>query len=276
MQASKLSRLPAQPFCLSLHIRHPWLDPAQISRELGCEPDEAFAAGEPRKPRGGAAGSGVHAETHWAATLDPVFWRWPGHPRSAEPQGGHAVAEPAWTACDPGNPLPADRPARFKLLIARGRAQGYLTDAQLKEHLPDVADDAGQLEEVSKTLAELHIPVHAQGSKALATLRRFTAGAGSDLYEHVARNLVLHLRNPALHLSGVLNLVCFRLAREHATFLERVRSEGGSVRLLVTLTSRGVHGLSIVPELSARLAQLGIRLELAMGSPAGRSRHSDA
>jgi hypothetical protein len=163
---------------------------------------------------------------------------------------------------DPPSPragLPADRPLRFRRLIALGRQQGYLTDAQLKSHLPDESQDPMQLRDVVRTLAELGIAVHEQASRALATIQR--AGGLGVLDERVVPDATVQL-------AWVLHLVCSRFARQHASFFARIREAGGSVRLLVTLSSQAVHGLSIRPELSSRLAQLGIHLELALAGGA--------
>lgn len=65
------------PFQLSLHVRHPSVDPAEISRELGLEATESFRAGEPRHSRSGVAATAVHGETYWVAVLDPVAWSAP-------------------------------------------------------------------------------------------------------------------------------------------------------------------------------------------------------
>jgi hypothetical protein len=70
MQANRPPESPAPPFRLSLHIRHPSIDPDEISRELRCGADESFRAGQPRN-RGARS---VYAETYWAATLGPQFW----------------------------------------------------------------------------------------------------------------------------------------------------------------------------------------------------------
>jgi hypothetical protein len=293
MQAPRPSRQPAaQPFFLSLHIRHPSLAPAEISHELGCEPDEAFGAGEPRRSRTGA---GVYGETYWVATLGPSFWRDPFHPsadlagkkapasvavepdvmdrirrvthaalESLTPEEARALRtrfgiDPAAPA-SPGTGLPVDRPSRFKLLVALGWQQGYLTDAQLRAHLPDESCDPVQLQDVVRTLAELGIPVHEQASRAVATIQR----APGALDERLARDATVQL-------TWVLHLVCSRFVWQHAAFFKSVRQGGGSVRLLLTLSPQAVHGLSIPPELSSRLAQLGIHLELALaGGARGR------
>src|SRR5580704_7190226 len=77
MQVRKRSVAQATPYQLSLHVRHPSADPAEISRELGLEATESFRAGEPRQSRSGLAATAVHGETYWVAVLDPMVWSAP-------------------------------------------------------------------------------------------------------------------------------------------------------------------------------------------------------
>jgi hypothetical protein len=74
MPEPRASRRPAPSFRLSLHIRHPSIGPADISRELELEADESFAAGQPRRSPSGAALESVYCETYWAAALEPERW----------------------------------------------------------------------------------------------------------------------------------------------------------------------------------------------------------
>jgi hypothetical protein len=76
MPVNKFAKVSAPPFQLSLHIRHPSLDPREISRELQFEADEAFSAGEQRKVAGGAISpmTLAHQETYWAAILSASFF----------------------------------------------------------------------------------------------------------------------------------------------------------------------------------------------------------
>lgn len=245
----------APAFCLSLHIRHPSLDPQEISRQLRLTAADAFGAGEPRRSRH-SVGGGVHGETYWAAQLDPMYWR-RRLPVEAAPSAESAV------------PLPEDREERFKLLVERGHAQGYLTHAELRAHLPGESGAGGpDLHEVVRTLGEQGIPVHEQASPALEAIQRGRVFDLDPLKNYLERH-------PAMHLVEVLSLVCLRLATRHAAFLQKIRAAGGSVRLLVTLSARAVQGLTMTPELTARLAQLGITLELAL-APGASERRSKA
>jgi hypothetical protein len=73
MEARQLD-LPAQPFQLSLRVRHPSIDPREISRELCIEAEYSFRAGEARNSRGRTSHVSSHAESYWFAPLGPVLW----------------------------------------------------------------------------------------------------------------------------------------------------------------------------------------------------------
>ena len=71
MEARRAAPQPAYPFQLSLRIRHPSIDPAEISRQLRIDAEHSFRAGEPRES-GRSSVAPVHAESYWLATLDPA------------------------------------------------------------------------------------------------------------------------------------------------------------------------------------------------------------
>jgi hypothetical protein len=72
MEARDLSPDRVPQFELSMRIRHPSLDPMEISRELQLEPEHSFKAGEPRTSSSGIAAAAVHAESYWLCHLDPA------------------------------------------------------------------------------------------------------------------------------------------------------------------------------------------------------------
>ena len=72
MEARKLSKPQPLPFELSFRIRHPSMDPAELSRELGLEATHSFRAGEPRRP--GSDAISLHGESYWLGALDPTSW----------------------------------------------------------------------------------------------------------------------------------------------------------------------------------------------------------
>jgi hypothetical protein len=85
MEARGLSNPDPQPFQLSLRIRHPSIDPTDLSREFKIEAEHSYRAGDPRPTRSGIAPASVHAESYWLGTLNPAKWppdiSFPEHPR---------------------------------------------------------------------------------------------------------------------------------------------------------------------------------------------------
>ncbi|MEJ0008990.1 MAG: hypothetical protein WDM77_22150 [Steroidobacteraceae bacterium] len=115
MPAKRRISAHATPYQLSLHVRHPSVDPAEISRELGLAAVESFRAGEPRRSRSGVAATAVHGETYWVAVLDPMGWSAP----SAMAKAGSRVTEQF---------LAALLPQEAKMLRARfGLEEGEVT-----------------------------------------------------------------------------------------------------------------------------------------------------
>jgi hypothetical protein len=76
MPVQKLPRPLTNKIQLSLHIRHPSLQPEEISKEMRWLPVDSFAVGEPCQA---SIGSGtelaprLHTESYWVATLDAAF-----------------------------------------------------------------------------------------------------------------------------------------------------------------------------------------------------------
>jgi hypothetical protein len=85
MEARKLLEPTRRPFQLSLRVRHPTMDPAEISRELNIQAEHSFRAGERRPSRSGIPDS-VYAESYWIGVLKPVERvidiSFPGNPQS--------------------------------------------------------------------------------------------------------------------------------------------------------------------------------------------------
>lgn len=72
MEARKLRQADSEPFQLSLRIRHPSIDPDDLSRELSIEAAHCFRAGDPRPSRTGIAS--VYPESYWLGALSPANW----------------------------------------------------------------------------------------------------------------------------------------------------------------------------------------------------------
>jgi hypothetical protein len=81
MEARKLSEPAATPIQLSLRIRHPAIDPVEISRSLEIEAEYCFKAGEAR--RSGVRGrvAGQHSQTYWLAPITSESWADPIEPQ---------------------------------------------------------------------------------------------------------------------------------------------------------------------------------------------------
>jgi hypothetical protein len=56
-------------FTVSLHIRHPSIDPARITQTLGIEPQHSWQAGAPRRGPTGEELEGAYRESYWTAPL---------------------------------------------------------------------------------------------------------------------------------------------------------------------------------------------------------------
>jgi RNA polymerase primary sigma factor len=68
------------------------------------------------------------------------------------------AARPGAERLPPG--VPDDRQSQLKLLIARGKEQGYLTYAQVNDHLPSEIVDPEQIEDIVNTINDMGIPVY--------------------------------------------------------------------------------------------------------------------
>ncbi len=94
-----------QDFSISFRIRHPSIDPAELSRQLGIEPQHAWRAGEPRRLESGEVGSGVYRETFWVGVL-PASLPWSGMLPEMLPELRHGRAGPLIAAVKTGPVLP--------------------------------------------------------------------------------------------------------------------------------------------------------------------------
>jgi hypothetical protein len=70
MKAKPEPKTEAPAFRVTLRIRHPSIDPAELSREFGIEPLHSFRAGDIRPAASRGSGSACHAESYWLADLE--------------------------------------------------------------------------------------------------------------------------------------------------------------------------------------------------------------
>jgi RNA polymerase primary sigma factor len=59
-----------------------------------------------------------------------------------------------------------DRQSQLKILIAKGKEQGYLTYAEVNDHLPNEIVDPEQIEEIIAMINDMGIPVHEEAPDA--------------------------------------------------------------------------------------------------------------
>lgn len=59
-------------FTVSLSIRHPSVDPGEITRALGFEPQHSWRSGEPRRTAQGQPLDGTYHESYWTAEFREI------------------------------------------------------------------------------------------------------------------------------------------------------------------------------------------------------------
>src|SRR3569832_712577 len=79
--------------------------------------------------------------------------------------------------------------SQLKLLIARGKEQGFLTYREVNDHLPDEIVDPEQIEDIIAMINDMGIPVHDTAPDADALLLSATAVAAEDAAEAAAAAL---------------------------------------------------------------------------------------
>jgi RNA polymerase primary sigma factor len=116
-----------------------------------------------------------------AAPHDRTPNKAPERPLNAT-QHKHAAAPSAPAAAEPrrGHRLPEDRQSQLKLLIARGKEQGYLTYAQVNDHLPAEIVDPEQIEGIVNTINDMGIPVYEKAPDAESLLVTEPPSAADD------------------------------------------------------------------------------------------------
>src|SRR5882672_9297010 len=80
--------------------------------------------------------------------------------KNAPKSGAAARSAVPMTAIERRAIVPEDRQSQLKLLIARGKEQGYLTYAQVNDHLPSEIVDPEQIEDIVNTINDMGIPVY--------------------------------------------------------------------------------------------------------------------
>lgn len=60
-----------QGFSVSVRVRHPNADPAELTRHIGLEPQHCWRAGDRRPSSNDGSSAGTYRETYWLAQLPP-------------------------------------------------------------------------------------------------------------------------------------------------------------------------------------------------------------
>ena len=76
------------PYTIRLRIRHPSIDPAEVTRILGKQPTHAWKAGTARNPAQKDPNRSTHADSYWLAPI--------GLPASPPPAGALGRAGSIW------------------------------------------------------------------------------------------------------------------------------------------------------------------------------------
>ena len=137
----------------SAHSGKPVKSPASdkaVAAVAGRERDRARGAAAVKKVPAGAHPALAHAKINDSA-----------RPADARVAGGKAAADKRPLGIERRVPvMPEDRQSQLKLLIARGKEQGYLTYAQVNDHLPSEIVDPEQIEDIVNTINDMGIPVY--------------------------------------------------------------------------------------------------------------------
>jgi RNA polymerase primary sigma factor len=102
-------------------------------------------------------------------------------------RGAKAGAEKIEIALPPSTP--EDRQSQLKLLIARGKEQGFLTYAEVNDHLPSEIVDPEQIEDIVQMINDMGIPVYEKAPDAEALLLREPVVADEEAAEEAAAAL---------------------------------------------------------------------------------------
>ncbi len=76
--------------------------------------------------------------------------------------------------------VPDDKQSQLKLLIARGKEQGYLTYAEVNDHLPNDIVDPEQIEDIVNMINDMGITVYEKAPDAEELLLSDSAVSGND------------------------------------------------------------------------------------------------
>ena len=80
-------------------------------------------------------------------------------------------------------------------LISRGKEQGYLTYAEVNDHLPDSITESEQIEDIIQMLQDVGIPVHERAPESDDTMFEDNAEAADEVAEEEAAAVLASVEN---------------------------------------------------------------------------------
>lgn len=80
-------------------------------------------------------------------------------------------------------------------LISRGKEQGYLTYAEVNDHLPDSITESEQIEDIIQMLQDVGIPVHERAPESDDTMFGESADATDEVAEEEAAAVLASVEN---------------------------------------------------------------------------------
>jgi len=171
-----------KPTATSKKRPQPEKKPAKVvAKKAAPVPEKERKAAAPVPKKGATLSAKAHGPTHAAApgaTLDPKA----AAKLLAEKDKKALSARPAG--------VPEDRQSQLKLLIARGKEQGYLTYAQVNDHLPSEIVDPEQIEDIVNTINDMGIPVYEKAPDTESLLQNEpSAPADEEAIEEAAAAL---------------------------------------------------------------------------------------
>ncbi|HWJ06321.1 MAG TPA: RNA polymerase sigma factor RpoD [Steroidobacteraceae bacterium] len=151
--------------------------PAAKAAAPAAKPQQAAPA--PTKPVK-AAQVVAKSEAAAAAVATPVV-------EKGKKAASRAQAEKIEIKLPPSTP--EDRQSQLKLLIARGKEQGFLTYAEVNDHLPSEIVDPEQIEDIVQMINDMGIPVYEKAPDAESLLMREPVVADEEAAEEAAQAL---------------------------------------------------------------------------------------
>ena len=143
-----------------------------VSDASHVKPVEIKAAEAPRAPEAKPAPAAAEGKNGGSKSAAPI---------DKKPQLGIERRVPV---------MPEDRQSQLKLLIARGKEQGYLTYSQVNDHLPSEIVDPEQIEDIVNTINDMGIPVYEKAPDTESLLQNEpSAPADEEAIEEAAAAL---------------------------------------------------------------------------------------